>query len=95
MAKGQVVGHVDCPLCGLEAEVKEDKNGNPYAFCPDCTMQLLTHGGHRAELLRRKMRPVAQAVADALEPEPAAGFIPAAEPVKETTKPASRRTLLG
>lgn len=78
MAKGEVIGHVACPLCGLEAEVKTDKNGNPYVFCPDCTCQVLTHGGPRADLLRRRMRPVGQAEEAAAEEVPAEVPAPAA-----------------
>lgn len=54
-----ILGHLDCPLCGLEGDVREDKNGNPFFFCPDCTCQILTHGKHRAKLMLEKMRPVA------------------------------------
>lgn len=31
---GKVIGHAPCPYCGdKEAEVKSDKNGNPYIIC--------------------------------------------------------------
>lgn len=38
MAKGQCLGHAPCPYgCGnARAEVKEDKNKNPYIVCFGC-----------------------------------------------------------
>ncbi|MES2367207.1 MAG: hypothetical protein V4563_15120 [Pseudomonadota bacterium] len=60
--KKTILGHVDCPLCDKIAQVKEDKNGNAYLFCPDCTAQVLTHGGEKDKLLRARMRPVTDTV---------------------------------
>lgn len=58
MAKKEAVGHMACPECGFpDAEVKEDKNGNLYRYCPDCSAQYMTHGRpHKVENLKARMR---------------------------------------
>jgi hypothetical protein len=95
MSKGQIIGHITCPLDGKDAQVKLDKNEHAYAFCPDCTLQLLTHGGQKEVLLRQVMRPVTPTVREpepteaapvpVPKPKPAA---PAPKPVAVTTTPA-------
>lgn len=69
MAKKEAVGHMVCPECGFpDAEIKEDKNGNPYRYCPDCSAQYMTHGRpHKVKNLMERMKPVAAAVAAAVE----------------------------
>ena len=69
MAKKEAVGHMACPECGFpDAEIKEDKNGNLYRYCPDCSAQYMTHGRpHKVKNLMARMRPVAAAVAVAVE----------------------------
>lgn len=40
MAKREVVGTMQCPECGLDgAQVKRQKNGLLYRWCPDCEAQ--------------------------------------------------------
>lgn len=40
MAKREVLGTVACPECEHDgAEVKQQKNGLPYRYCPDCDAQ--------------------------------------------------------
>lgn len=65
MAK-KLVGHMTCPECGFEdAEVGEDKNGNPYRHCPDCNAQFFTRGdATRVKNLKAKMRPINPAPGD-------------------------------
>ena len=76
MARKPIIGHITCPNgCG-DMDVREDRNGHPAAWCPECNQQLLTHGGKRAELLRQRMRPVTAPA------QPA----PKAEPKPETAK---------
>lgn len=59
MAKGDLLGHINCPTCGfVDMEVKEDKSGNPYGYCMDCTQQIFTHGGDRGQKLMAQLRPV-------------------------------------
>lgn len=69
-----LLGHVQCPECDFpDAEVKTDKAGHPYRYCPDCNAQTFTRGhAKRAKNMMAKMRPV--------------GAAPAA-PVPETPKP--------
>ncbi len=67
--RGELIGHIDCPTCGFpEMEVRPDKNGNPYAWCPDCTQQILTHGGERAEKMLARVRKIGQKETPAAEP---------------------------
>ncbi len=86
MAKrGKLIGLMTCPTCRFpDMEVRLDKNGNPYAFCPDCTQQMLTHGGRRGELMRENMRPLPSEDEPAEpEPEPVAEASPEPEPEPE------------
>jgi hypothetical protein len=91
MAKPQPVGHMTCPECDFpDAEIKHDKNGNPYRYCPDCSAQYMTHGRpHKVANLQAKMRPIAAAIAEAF-PAPVS---PLADTPPET-KPAKRRFLI-
>jgi len=67
MAKKEPIGKLKCFLCDFpDGEVKTDKNDKPYFYCPNCSCQVLTHGGQRAQLLQAKMKPVAQAVSQAM-----------------------------
>lgn len=85
MAKTEPLGHIACPLCDhADAEVKADKNGHLYVFCPDCATQIFSRGcdvrqGH----IRRKMRPVAG-------PDPVPEPKPAADPKPNTPPPAAK-----
>ncbi len=47
MARGEVLGHIDCPCCGLKEgmRVTEDKSGNPFGFCDFGGNQQLRVGG--------------------------------------------------
>lgn len=58
--KKPIEGHIDCPICDHpDAEVKLDKNGALYVFCPDCNAQVFTRGCPRKQAaLLRKMRPI-------------------------------------
>lgn len=88
MAKAQPLGHMTCPECGFpDAEIKADKNGNPYRYCPDCSAQYMTHGRpHKVANLQARMRPIAKAIEEAF---PA----PAVE-AHVVTPPAKRRFLI-
>ncbi len=73
MAKKELIGHVPCGCCTFEdAEVRTDKNGNPYVYCPDCNAQLLTHGrAERVKPLLARMRPAASPKPAMPDPAPA------------------------
>jgi hypothetical protein len=63
MEKKKVIGHINCPTCGFDTmEVKEDKNGKAFAFCPDCSTQVFTRNDFRDKRLRANMRPVTVSV---------------------------------
>jgi hypothetical protein len=50
MAKGELLGHIDCPSCGLVKgmRITEDKNGQPFGYCEgDCSQQLRIGGDAR------------------------------------------------
>lgn len=63
MAKSELIGLCDCPECDFpDAEVRNDKGGHPYRFCPDCTAQYFTRGNpvkvrNLLALLRREGAP--------------------------------------
>lgn len=60
MARKDAIGHIACPECDFDrAEVREDKNGGLYRYCPACSAQYFTCGeATRERNLRAKMRPV-------------------------------------
>ncbi len=66
MSKKAPIGYIKC-FCGFpDGEIRLDKNKNPYYYCPDCSIQVLTHGGTRGAMFRAKMRPVDLAVKKAM-----------------------------
>lgn len=73
MAKSELIGLCNCPECGFkDAEVRNDKSGAPYRFCPDCTSQYFTRGEpHKAKNLLAKLHQAKAAPAEAIAPAPA------------------------
>lgn len=64
MAKNELLGLMDCPECGMSgAEVRNDKSGKAYRFCPDCTAQYFTRGGEKEKKLLEKLNRPHNAVA--------------------------------
>lgn len=64
MSKTAAIGYVNCHVCGfVDAEIKKDKNGKAYIFCPDCNIQSFTRYEHQSNHLLKRMRPL-QAVTD-------------------------------
>ena len=76
MARADLIGYQKCPECGLDgAEIRPDKSGAPYRFCPDCTAQYFTRGNPvKVKNLMARIVPVAVPVK--VEPVP----VPANEP---------------
>lgn len=60
MAKDHV-GHVACPCCGEDAEVREQKNGRSYLLCQSalCGFQGFTRSDGADKALRGRMKPKA------------------------------------
>lgn len=78
MSKKEAIGHMECPTCKhADAEVKEDKNGHAFLFCPDCATQVFTRNPHRDHHMRKNMRPV---TVTGTEPAPAPVTAPKQEP---------------
>lgn len=83
--KKELIGHVDCPVCEyIDAQVKEDKNGHSFIFCPDCAAQTFTRNDFRDKRLRARMRPVTVTVTEPLQAEPPEPAITV--PTKQTAK---------
>lgn len=60
MDKKPTIGHMTCPDCDFpDAEIKLDKNGCAYRFCPDCNLQTFTRKPEKSKRMIAKMRPVA------------------------------------
>lgn len=102
MAAKTPLGHVECPECGFEAaEIRADKNGHLYRYCPDCSAQYFTRGELvREKNLRARMRPVTEPVTEAgqgaprppvaahpIKPQPAPKPPAAAQPIKPQPVP--------
>lgn len=100
MARKQSVGLIACPFCDFaDAEVREDKNGKAYSYCPECDMQSFTRTAAQDARMRERMRPIA-APTPTPAPEPTPAPAPIAEPAPEPSPqpaPARQRvsTLLG
>ena len=50
----EILGHMACPECGGEAEVKSQKNGMAYRWCPDCKAQYFTRNAEASDRLLAK-----------------------------------------
>lgn len=86
MAKREVLGLVDCPECGMSgAEVKAQKNGLAYRWCPECNAQYFPRTEEASARLLAKVGASVQ-VSDtgaAEVPRPAAKVAPVPIPVSE------------
>lgn len=93
MATRKLLGHMGCPECDFpDAEVREDKNGDPYRYCTDCNAQYFTRGdAHKVKNLIAKMRAVRAAAA--VDPAPAP--VPGQKPPAAKPAGSGARTLLG
>lgn len=88
-----VIGHIDCPVCGHDMPIKQDKNGQAYGHCAhSCNAQVFTRNDHRDSLLRKRMRAVT--VTDTVpEPEkPAPVAVPVFVPPVAVPAPAPKPT---
>jgi hypothetical protein len=80
-----VLGHCTCPECDFpDAEIKKDKNGYPYRYCPDCNVQTFSRNKPKvAAAMLAKMRPLAGNSNSQEKPAPApAPKAPAPAPKK-------------
>ncbi|HLO62897.1 MAG TPA: hypothetical protein VK165_08020 [Azonexus sp.] len=71
MAKDHI-GHIACPCCGEDAEVREQKNKRAYVLCTSalCGFQGFTRSTGADQGMRAKMKPKAAPVAPAPDPAP-------------------------
>lgn len=96
MAKTSAIGHTQCHICGFnDAEVKLDKNGKAYLFCPDCNIQSFTRHENQSSKLLAKMRPVSVTVTEQEEPLPTAPKISHTPSVTEMQTPKKAGFSLG
>lgn len=88
MARGELIGLCECPECGfIDAEVRPDKSGAPYRFCPDCTAQYFSRGvPHKVKHLLVKVRKIAAEVKGAPDVAPATPAAPDPAPAKPARK---------
>ena len=72
------IGHIACPECDhSDAEVKLDKNGKPYRYCPECNAQFFPRSPEAQQRLMHRMRPVTGSSAAAPPAAPAKPAKPA------------------
>lgn len=80
--KGELLGYIDCPHCGLEdgMRVTEDKNGEPFGFCEaECDGQLRVGGkARRVEKFYQLHPHLRKRPTIAPAPQVAAGAVPVA-----------------
>lgn len=68
MGTKEIIGHIDCPVCGHDMPIKEDKNRHAYGHCAHrCNAQVFTRNDHRNSLLRQNMRPVTVTVTEPVQ----------------------------
>ncbi len=70
-----ILGHIDCPTCGMAAamRISEDKNGDPFGYCEaNCGQQLRIGGDRRRVRDFFNRYPNLQRRADDAPPAPAA-----------------------
>lgn len=59
MALSKPIGLCTCPDCGhTDCEIKKDKNGHAYRFCPECNLQTFTRDDVKSERMMKSMRPI-------------------------------------
>jgi len=89
MAKRELLGHAKCPECGFDlAEVKAQKNGMLYRWCPDCEAQFFPRKAAASDRLRAQMSPVTVTEPEPVKKdEPAPVTLPAPEPKNKKPSP--------
>lgn len=68
----EILGHMSCPECGSQAEVKKQKNGLAYRWCTECNAQYFPRTPEASDRLLAKC--------GAEKPDP----VPKKEPVTVT-----------
>ena len=85
MGKREVLGLVKCPECDFDgAEVKLQKNGKAYRYCPECDAQYFARTDAASDRLLAK---AGAKKAQEPEPKPAPAPEPKAAPAKPAKKP--------
>ncbi|WP_295002941.1 hypothetical protein [uncultured Dechloromonas sp.] len=87
MAKDHV-GHVSCPCCAEDAEVREQKNGRAYVLCtsPLCGFQGFTRSDGADQSLRGRMKPKLNITPPAAAPGQGTGSAPETKPADNPKK---------
>lgn len=80
----EVIGHMDCPECGSEAEVKRTKAGLAYRWCTECNAQYFPRTVEASERLIAKCGGAKPAPEPVREQEPVKAQAP--EPIKPKAK---------
>lgn len=81
MAK-EHIGHIACPCCGEDAEVREQKNKRAYVLCTSavCGFQGFTRSQGADQGMRAKMKPKANIPPPAPAQGQGTGSAPANDP---------------
>lgn len=76
----ETIGTCECFICGIDAQVRRNRKGKLYLYCPDCGMIQPNLKGAQAHIEKR-MRPIS---AEKSEPPPSEK--PALEPAIERAR---------
>lgn len=94
-----VLGTMRCPECGHDAaQVKEQKNGKPYRYCPECDAQYFARSDAAAAALLAKIGrapKLADEQGAAPAAKPAAPAAPAAAPAAKRSGLSDALKILG
>lgn len=66
-----VIGVMDCPICGSEVNVKRNSNKKPTFYCKTCRVQITSSGGQSMQAIMSQIRPIEAASTPLLEGLPA------------------------
>lgn len=52
----EVIGVMDCPVCGSEVNVKKNSNKKPTLYCKGCRVQVTSSGGDSMSVIMSQVR---------------------------------------
>lgn len=82
----EILGHMACPECGSEAEVKKQKNGLAYRWCTECNAQYFPRTAEASDRLLTKCGAATPAPVPEKKPAPAPVTVSAPAPTQPVPK---------
>jgi hypothetical protein len=92
------VGHIGCPYCTADSEVRLNKKGKYYLYCSDGCGLIQATGDKAQAFFKANMRPIGEPLSGAPVPAPVLkelDELPAENSFKENQPTSTPWTLLG